>query len=358
MAGAIKGRGALSNPEPRYRRVRHDAGAPFVDSSPDDEDLPPRHPATVVRIDPARSIISHNESPDLPFRQSINPYRGCEHGCVYCYARPSHAWLDHSPGLDFETLLYAKPNAALLLDAELRKPGYRPEVIHLGANTDPYQPIERQHGITRAILAKLLEFRHPVTVITKGALIERDLDLLAALAQAGLTRVYVSITTLDPELKRTLEPRAASPAARLRVLAALARAGVPCGVMVAPVIPGVTDSELEAILHAAYAAGARRASWILLRLPLEVRTLFREWLSAHRPLAAARVMSLMAAMRGGRDYDAAFGRRMRGTGAYALLLRARFDAAARRIGFNAGEPSALDTAQFRVPPAGGQMTLW
>jgi DNA repair photolyase len=358
MAGPIKGRGALSNPEPRYRRIRHDAAAPFVDAVPDDEDLPPRHPATVVRVDPARSIISHNESPDLPFRQTINPYRGCEHGCVYCYARPSHAWLDHSPGLDFETLLYAKTDAARLLDAELRKPGYRPQVIHLGGNTDPYQPIERQHGITRSILAKLLEFRHPLTLITKGTLLERDLDLLAALAAAGLTRVYVSITTLDDELKRTLEPRAASPAARLRILAALTRAGVPNGVMVAPVIPGVTDSELEAILRAAFAAGARRANWILLRLPLEVRALFREWLAAHRPLAAARVMSLMGAMRGGRDYDAAFGRRMRGTGAYAELLRARFDAAVRRIGFDSGEPPPLDTSQFRVPPASGQMTLW
>ncbi|HXQ64255.1 MAG TPA: PA0069 family radical SAM protein [Steroidobacteraceae bacterium] len=358
MAPPIKGRGALSNRRSRYLSTGHEpepgAGAVCLE----EEALPERHPATTVRIDPARSIVSRNDSPDVPFRQSINPYRGCEHGCIYCYARPSHAWLEHSPGLDFETILYAKPNAAVLLEAELTRPGYRPDVIHLGANTDPYQPIERDLKITRSILATLLRFRHPVTVLTKSALIERDLDLLGELARLKLVRAFVSITTLDRELKRTLEPRAASAAARLRAVAALAAAGVPTGVMVAPVIPAVTDHEIEEILEAAAAAGARRAGWILLRLPLEVRELFTEWLTAHRPLAAGRVMSLVRSTRDGADSDARFGHRMRGSGAYAELLARRFTTAARRLGFEQGDPEPLDLAQFNPTGAGGQLALW
>jgi DNA repair photolyase len=358
MAPPIKGRGALSNRRSRYLATMHEPEPGAGAVGPEDEALPERHPATTVRIDPARSILSRNDSPDVPFRQSINPYRGCEHGCIYCYARPSHAWLDHSPGLDFETILYAKPNAAALLEAELTRPGYRPEVIHLGANTDPYQPIERDRQITRSILATLLRLRHPVTVLTKGALIERDLDLLAELAQLKLVRAYLSLTTLDRELKRTLEPRAASAAARLSAIGALAAAGVPTGVMVAPVIPAVTDHEIEAILEAAAAAGARRAGWILLRLPMEVRELFTEWLAAHRPLAAERVMSLARSTRGGRDSDSRFGHRMRGSGAYAQLLDRRFATAARRLGFEQGDPEPLDMSQFNPAGPNGQLALW
>ncbi|HUO79275.1 MAG TPA: PA0069 family radical SAM protein [Steroidobacteraceae bacterium] len=353
----IKGRGAPSNRSSRFLRLATDRSPEFVDDAPADEAPPPRHPATRLHIDATRTIISRNDSPDVPFGQSINPYRGCEHGCVYCFARPSHAYLDHSPGLDFETQIYAKPDAARLLDAELRRPGYRPDTIHLGANTDPYQPLEREARITRQILEKLLEFGHPVTVLTKGALIERDLDLLGALAARGLARAAVSITTLDSGLKRTLEPRAASPAARLRAVAALVAAGVPTSVLVAPVIPAVNDHELEAILEAARAAGARRAGWILLRLPRELRELMKEWLAAHRPLAAARVMSLVRGTRRGRESDPRFHARMRGDGAYAELIERRFAVTARRLGLEQGRQAPLDTSQFRVPAAGGQLAL-
>jgi DNA repair photolyase len=358
MDPLIKGRGAQSNRSSRYLRHATDASPEFVDAAAADEEAPPRHPATTLHVDASRTIISRNDSPDVPFGQSINPYRGCEHGCVYCFARPTHAYLDHSPGLDFETQIYFKPNAAELLDAELRRPSYRPQPIHLGANTDPYQPLEREARITRQILEKLLEFGHPVTVLTKGALIERDLDLLGELARRGLARAAVSITTLDAALKRTLEPRAASPAARLRAVAALAAAGVPTAVLVAPLIPAVNDHELEAILEAAAAAGARRAGWILLRLPREVRALMTEWLEAHRPLARARVMSLLREARGGRDSDSRFHERMRGEGAYADLLRQRFAAAVRRLGLDTGSGAPLDTSQFRVPSAGGQLGLF
>ncbi len=352
----ITGRGALSNRRSRYLATTAEADVPDVLEG--EEPLPPRLPQTTVRIDPARTIISRNTSPDLPFSQSVNPYRGCEHGCIYCYARPSHAYLDHSPGLDFETILYAKPNAAQLLDAELRKPGYRPEVIHLGANTDPYQPIEREHRLTRQILEKALEFGHPVTVLTKSALIERDIDLLSALAARKLARACLSITTLDPALKRSLEPRAPSPAARLRAVAALAAAGIPTAVLVAPIIPAVNDHEIESILEAVAAAGATRAGWVLLRLPLEIRELFDEWLSAHRPLAKGRVLSLIADARGGRLNDPRFGHRMSGGGAYAEMIGKRFAAAARRLGLADGEAEGLDLAQFRPPPAGGQLGLF
>lgn len=354
-APPIKGRGALSNRESRYTTRTRVEDAGWREAAFDDE--LPRHPATTVRADPARSVLTTNDSPDIPFTHSINAYRGCEHGCVYCYARPSHAWLDHSPGLDFETILYAKHDAPVVLDRELRRPGYRPSPVALGANTDPYQPIERELRITRRVLEKLLEFRHPLTIVTKGSLVVRDLDLLAELARLRLVAVYVSVTTLDPELKRTLEPRAASPAARLRVIERLAAAGVPTGVMVAPVIPAVTDHELEAILAAAAAAGAQRASYVLLRLPLEVKDLFREWLAVHMPLRAAHVMSLLREMRGGRDNDPRFGHRMRGDGAYALTLRARFARAVKLHGYGTRDTHELDCAAFRVPPAGGQLAL-
>lgn len=358
-SGPIKGRGALTNRDSRYSRQQREPDPAWREDTPD-ADEPPRHPATVVRPDPARTVVTRNDSPDVPFDRSLNAYRGCEHGCVYCYARPSHAYLDHSPGLDFETLLYAKHDAAQLLEAEMRKRGYVPSPLALGANTDPYQPIERELRITRAVLEKLLEFRHPVTIVTKGALVVRDADVLAELARENLVRVYLSITSLDPAVKRTLEPRAASPAARLRAIEALSRAGVPCGVMVAPVIPAVTDHELEAILESAAAAGASGAAYVLLRLPLEVKELFREWLDAHVPLRAAHVMALVRDMRGGRDNDPRFGHRMRGEGPYAELLRARFHAACRRLGLEGRyrESAAdLDTARFRVPPAGGQLAL-
>ena len=358
MNAPIPGRGALSNRPSRYHATVAEADPEVVRTGPDDEPLPPRHPATEVRIDPTRTIIARNKSPDVPFDQSINPYRGCEHGCIYCFARPTHAYLDHSPGLDFETILYAKPDAAVLLDAELRRPTYRPVVIHLGANTDPYQPIERELKITRSILEKALEFGHPVTVLTKSALVERDLDLLAELARRRLTSAFLSITTLDKDLKRTLEPRAASAAARFRAVRALVDAGVPTGVMVAPVIPLVTDGEIEAILEAARAAGASRAGWTLLRLPLEVKDLFKEWLLAHRPLAAAHVMSLLKGARGGAENDPRFGHRMRGNGAYAELIGQRFKTAKRRLGFEEGEATPLDLSQFRPPPLGGQLALW
>jgi DNA repair photolyase len=354
----IVGRGVVSNRASRYHAHRHEADPEFREHQADEGELP-RHPATVVRRDVSRSILTRNDSPDIPFTQSINPYRGCEHGCVYCFARPSHAYLDHSPGLDFETQLYVKPEAATLLDRELRKPGYVVSPIAMGTNTDPYQPAEREHRVTRAVLEKCIEFRHPVSIVTKSALVLRDLDLLAELARQRLASVFVSVTTLDPALKRTLEPRAASPAARLRALAELVRAGVPTGLMVAPVIPAVTDHEMDAILAAGAAAGVKRAAYIPMRLPLEVAGLFREWLDAHLPLRATHVMSLVQGMRGGRDNDPRFGHRMRGEGGYAQAIHLAFEAACRRHGYVAGRRDSfvLDTKAFRVPPAGGQLAL-
>ncbi|MDR3414781.1 MAG: PA0069 family radical SAM protein [Nevskia sp.] len=353
MAQPIKGRGTSSRPPGRFesREVeRVDDGWGTVE-----EELPPLE--TTVTAEPARSIISRNDSPDLSFEQSINPYKGCEHGCIYCYARPSHAYLNLSPGLDFETRLFYKPNAAELLEQELRRPGYRVGTIALGANTDPYQPIERRLEVTRSILQVLARFRHPVGVITKGAMIERDLDLLADLARDKLVGVGITLTTLDPELKRTLEPRASSPAARLRVMRRLADAGVPVRVMFSPVIPSVNDAELERVLEAAAEAGASTASYVLLRLPYELKDLFREWLDTHLPLRAAHVMSLIQQSRGGKDNDTQFGRRMRGTGHFAELIARRFALARRRYGLDR-EREPYDPAVFRVPPAAGdQMPL-
>lgn len=343
-----KGRGAASNPAGRFESIRHvredDGWAP--------EELlePPARPRTQVTLETARSIISRNDSPDLGFDQSINPYRGCEHGCVYCYARPSHGYLNLSAGLDFETKLFAKANAADLLRAELGKRGYVCSPINLGANTDPYQPIERRHAITRSVLEVLSETQHPATIVTKNALVERDIDLLADMAKRRLVHVFVSVTTLDNRLSATLEPRASAPHRRLQAVKTLNAAGVPCGVMVAPVIPFVTDQFMESILEQAAAAGARVAGYTVLRLPYEVKDLMREWLALHLPERAAHVMNVLREMRGGRDNDPAFGSRMRGQGAYADLLRQRFAVACRKFSLNRGrEALDLDVSRF-VPP--------
>jgi len=354
-----KGRGATFNPPNRFRR---EAREPVDDGwspppSPACEradDNPPPPPMTVVTIQRARTILTRNASPDIPFSQSINPYQGCEHGCVYCYARPSHAYLDLSPGLDFETRLFAKPDAARLLRVELARPGYRCEPIALGANTDPYQPIERDWKITRQVIEVLAECEHPLTITTKGALIERDLDLLAPMAAKGLVRVFVSIAMLDGALARKLDPRAAAPHRRLAIVRSLAAAGIPVGVNVAPVIPQLTDRELEAILEAAAAAGARHAAWTMLRLPREVAPLFRAWLDTHYPLRATHVMSIVRQIRGGQDYQSGFGIRMSGQGEFADLIRKRFALACKRLGLNAERDLPLDTTRFRPPgrPAG------
>jgi DNA repair photolyase len=355
-AGAQRGRGATFNPANRFRQEQRESvddgwGAPAAVA--DDGDAASSPPKTVVRIQPARTIISRNDSPDIPYTQSINPYQGCEHGCIYCYARPTHAFLDLSPGLDFETKLFAKPNAAALLRAELAKPGYRCDPIALGSNTDPYQPIEREWKITRSVIEVLAECDHPLTITTKGALLERDLDLLAPMAAKGLVRVFISIAMLDGELARKLDPRAAAPHRRLALVKALADAGVPVGVNVAPVIPQLTDFDLEAILEAAAAAGARHAGWTMLRLPLEIAPLFRDWLAAHYPLRAAHVMSIVQQIRGGRDYESGFGVRMGGRGEFADLIRRRFALACKRLDLNTDLAPRLDLSRFRPPILAG-----
>jgi DNA repair photolyase len=351
--GARVGRGASSNAAGRFEATRAEAVDDGWGSL--DEELPPFE--TVVQPEPSRSIISRNQSPDLAFEQSINPYKGCEHGCIYCYARPSHAYLNLSPGLDFETRLFYKPDAARLLEQELAAPGYRCSPISIGANTDPYQPIEREYRVTRSILEVLAKYRHPCSIITKSALVERDIDLLAEMARDGLALVLVSVTTLSNDLKRTLEPRTASPAARLRAISRLSAAGIPVGVMVAPVIPVLTDAELERILEAAAAAGAKSAGYVLLRLPHELKELFREWLQHHEPLKAKHVLSRLQAMRGGRDYDSRWGHRQRGSGEYAELLKKRFTAACTRCGLNADRQFVHNTASFRPPSLGPQQLV-
>ncbi|MGH8202526.1 MAG: PA0069 family radical SAM protein [Steroidobacteraceae bacterium] len=348
----LKGRGALSNPSGRFERRQREA----VDDGWYQEEVPDFIP-TSIAPDRARSVIARNDSPDIPFEQSINPYRGCSHACVYCYARPSHSYVGLSPGLDFETRLFYKQDARKVLEEELAKPGYVCKPITLGANTDPYQPIERKMRVTRDILEVLTRCRHPVTVITKSALVLRDLDLLADLARDGLAGVGVSITTLDVDLKRAMEPQAASPRARLEAVSRLTLAGVPAGVMVAPVIPALTDHEMESILEAAAAAGARWAGYVLLRLPYEVKDLFREWLAAHYPDRADHVMSLVQQMRGGKDYDSTFGTRMKGTGPLAELLRGRFQMACRRLNLGTGRHQPPNTALFRPPRSGPQLAL-
>ena len=312
---------------------------------------------TTVTEEHPRTIISRNTSPDIPFDRSLNAYRGCEHGCIYCFARPTHAYLDLSPGLDFETKLFAKPTAAALLRAAFAKPSYTPAPLAMGTNTDPYQPIEAHYRITRQVLELCLEVRHPVTITTKSDRILADLDVLGALARANLTQVMVSVTSLDPHLSRLLEPRAATPQRRLAAVAALAKAGVPTHVSVAPVIPALTDEFMEAILTEASRRGAHAASWIMLRLPHEVAPLFREWLATHYPERAAKVMSIVRDIRGGRDNDAAFTTRMRPQGVWADLFRARFTKAATRLGL-AKHGLTLDSSQFKKPPSDGQMSLF
>jgi DNA repair photolyase len=356
---AFKGRGATSNPAVRFEATSREQ---IHDGWYEDEIV--EHLSETVLPDHARSVISTNDSPDVGFEQSINPYRGCSHGCVYCFARPTHAYLGLSPGLDFETKLFYKADAVKILEAELAKPKYVCKPIALGINTDGYQPLEKRLEITRGILGVLARCRHPVTIVTKSALVLRDLDLLADLARDGLVEVMLSITSLSNDIKRTLEPRAASPEARLRVIRQLAQAGIPVGVLVAPVIPAITDHELEDILAAAREAGAGSAGYVLLRLPHEVKVLFREWLAEHYPDRAKHVMSLINQTRGGKDYDATFGRRMSGTGAYAELLRSRFELARRKCGFDDAhdrhgqDRHELVTSLFRPPARDtAQLTL-
>lgn len=350
-----KGRGAATNAAGRFEPQQHDA----QDDGWGGLDEPPAGVATTVTIDTARTIISRNDSPDIAFDQSINPYRGCEHGCVYCYARPTHGYLGLSAGLDFETRLFAKPDAAVLLRAELRAPGYRPKVIALGTNTDPYQPIERDYRVTRSVLEVLAECEHPVTIVTKSARVERDLDILAPMAAKNLVQVYLSVTTLDRDLARRLEPRASAPARRLEAIRRLHAAGVPVGVMSAPIIPVLTDAELESILAAARDAGATSAGYVLLRLPYEIKDLFKQWLAVHAPLAAEHVMARVRDVRSGKDNDARFGTRMRGQGVYAELIRNRFQLACRRLGLAYRDRLQLDTSRFRSPPeSGDQISLF
>ena len=350
----FKGRGAVSNPAVRFeansRELTHDGWY---------EDEIVEHLNETVLPDHARSVITHNDSPDVGFDQSINPYRGCSHGCVYCFARPTHAYLGLSPGLDFETKLFYKADAVKILEAQLAKPRYVCKPIALGINTDGYQPLEKRLRITRGILEVLARCRHPVTIVTKSALVVRDIDLLSDLARDRLVQVMLSITSLTDDIKRTLEPRTASPQARLRVVRELAQAGIPVGVLVAPVIPAITDHEMEDILAAAKEAGAGSASYVLLRLPHEVKVLFREWLGEHYPDRAKHVMSLINQTRGGKDYDAQFGQRMVGTGPYAELLRTRFELARRKCGFDAAKDRyELATDLFRPPAADHpQLTL-
>ncbi len=352
---SLKGRGALSNPPVRFET---NSVEKTDDGWQEEEEVATSLPEFVLP-DRAKSVITTNNSPDVGFEQSINPYRGCSHGCVYCFARPTHAYLGLSPGLDFETRLFYKDNAAQLLRAELSKRSYRCKPIALGINTDGWQPLERRMLVSRGILTVLAECRHPVTIVTKSTLILRDLDLLQSLARDQLVSVMVSVTSLDAGIKRTLEPRAAAPQARLKVMEQLAAAGVRVGVLVAPVIPALTDHEMEHILEAAHRAGATSAGYVLLRLPHEVKDLFREWLAAHYPDRAAHVMSLINQSRGGKDYQAEFGTRMVGTGIFAQLLRTRFDLAARRLGLkNSEDRYELRTDLFRPPvPEGSEAQM-
>ena len=350
----LRGRGARSNASGRFEGQQREA----FDDGWTAEDAEPRRLETTLQAENAKVIISRNDSPDIGFSASINPYRGCEHGCVYCYARPAHAYMGLSPGLDFESRLFFKPQAAQLLEAELSHPRYRPEIIHIGGNTDPYQPQERKLRITRGVIKVLTRFGHPFSAITKSALILRDLDLLAPAAAAGLTRVAVSITTLDRRLARSMEPRAATPQKRLDTVRQLTQAGVPVVVMFAPCIPGLNDHEMEAVLEQASAAGATGAGYVALRLPHEIKDLFAEWLATDHPDRARRVMSLVRQMRSGKDYDAQWGKRMKGEGPIAELMSQRFRTGKRRYGLD--RPLApLDLTRFRVPAKpGDQMGLF
>ena len=350
----LAGRGARSNATGRYEpqvRVTFDDGWTR-------EDLQPPPIRTTVQEDATRTIIARNKSPDISFDRSINPYRGCEHGCIYCFARPTHAYLGMSPGIDFESRLFVKPDAAKLLRAELSAPSYVPRVMAMGTNTDPYQPIDRTWQVTRSVLEVLAEFKHPVGIVTKSTLIQRDIDFLAPMAEQNLARAAVSITTLDRKLARAMEPRAPTPERRLETIRALAKAGIPTAIMTAPMIPALNDSEMESILEAARDAGAVQAGYVVLRLPLEIKDLFHEWLDANVPDKAKHVMSLVRQMRGGKDYDPDWGKRMRGTGPYARLIGQRFAMATRRLGLNKTH-RPLDLSKFRRPPMkGDQLALF
>jgi DNA repair photolyase len=348
-----RGRGTLSNITGRYEPL---ARVAFDDGWQGLEELPPFK--TTVTVDATRKIIARNDSPDISFDRSINPYRGCEHGCVYCYARPSHAYLGLSPGLDFESKLFMKPNAAELLERELAAPGYEPKLIALGSNTDPYQPIERRFQITRRILEVLERAGHPVGIVTKSALVLRDLDILARMAKRDLVKVAISVTSLDPKLSRVMEPRAPTPARRLDALRQLAAAGVPAAALVAPVIPAINDAEIERILEAVAEAGVRNAGYVVLRLPLEIRDLFREWLLENFPDRQRHVFKLIRDMRGGKDNDSTFGTRMTGTGPIAWMIGRRFEIACERLGFNTTKHRTT-TDHFHPPrPAADQLDLF
>ncbi|PBC23997.1 radical SAM protein [Mesorhizobium sp. WSM4311] len=335
-----RGRSAGINPSGRFEPVSRHV---FDDGWSSLEELPPFK--TEVQVEKPRTIITRNESPDISFDRSINPYRGCEHGCVYCFARPTHAFMGLSPGLDFESKLFAKPDAARLLDKELSKDGYQPRTIAIGTNTDPYQPIEKQYRIMREILEVLEARGHPVGIVTKSALVTRDIDILSRMAERGLAKVALSVTTMDRMLARTMEPRASTPTKRLEAIRQLSDAGIPTSVMVAPIIPGLTDQEMERILDSAYAAGAREAGYVVLRLPLEVSPIFKDWLLRHYPDRYRHVMSLIRSMRDGKDYDSEWGKRMKGAGPYAWQIGRRFEITAKRLGLNI-ERRTLRTDQF------------
>ncbi len=345
-----KGRGALTNLQGRFEsdhREKVDDGWRRVGQDGEDESEAPA-PRTQVFEERAKSILTRNASPDIPFAVSLNPYRGCEHGCIYCFARPTHSYLGLSPGLDFESRIYAKVNAAELLERELSKRNYAAEPIALGVATDAYQPVERERRITRSVIEVLHKHEHPFAAITKSSLIERDIDLLAPMAERSQVMVAVTMTTLDADIARTLEPRAATPSRRLRTIRTLSEAGIPVGVSIAPVIPFVTEPDLERVLQACAEAGATSASYIVLRLPWEVAPLFKDWLVAHFPDRAERVMARVRDMRGGKDYDSSFAARMKGEGLWAELLKQRFHKAVRRFGLNERRRGILDMSQFRV----------
>jgi DNA repair photolyase len=351
---ARRGRGAVGNPSGRCEREHREV----ADDGWDNVDAPPPPLRTTVIRDTSRSIIARNQSPDIPFDRSINPYRGCEHGCSYCFARPSHSFLGFSPGLDFESKILIKPDAALLLDKALRADGYACRTMAMGTNTDPYQPVERKHQITRSVLQVLAKFNHPVSIVTKSALVTRDIDILGAMAAKSLVKVALSITTLDAKLARKMEPRASTPTRRLEAIKQLNAAGIPTAVMFAPVIPALNDHEMESVLEAARDAGASEAGYVMLRMPLEVRDIFQEWLLDAVPGRAQHVMTLMRAMRNGRDYDPEWGTRMRGQGPIADAVARRFELACRRLGLNE-RSYRLDNSQFKAPPqAGDQLTLF
>lgn len=345
-----RGRAAGINPSGRYERISSEI---FDDGWQTIDELPPFK--REVQIENPRKIITRNESPDISFDRSINPYRGCEHGCVYCYARPTHAYMGMSAGLDFESKLFAKPDAAKLLVRELSRPGYEPKTIAIGTNTDPYQPVEKEWRIMREILEVLETANHPVGIVTKSALVIRDIDILSRMAAKGLAKVALSVTTLDRKLSRAMEPRAATPGLRLKAISELSEAGIPVSVMVAPVIPALNDHEIERILDSARASGATEAGYILLRLPLEVSPIFRDWLLRNEPDRYRHVMNMLRSMRGGKDYDSQFGKRMSGSGPYAWQIGRRFEIAARRLGFNT-QRKKLDNSQF-LPPNGAQQQL-